>query len=287
MDGPDCPPDRPPDAPPATTLDGFLGGRLRLRQPARGYRAGMDAVLLAAAVPARPGESALELGCGAGAAILCLGTRVPGLALAGLEIQPAYAALARANAGLNGLLLEVIPGDVEAPPRDLRARAFDHVLLNPPYFDRAASTRARDGGRDLAHGGAAPLAAWLALAARRLRPGGTLSLIQRVARLPELLASLPAALGSAELLPLPAREGEPPDTLLLRARKGGRAPFRLLAPLAVHGARPGAGTGPEGKDFSPWAAACLRDGAALPWGRPPARPPGEEPPPSGPWHPEA
>lgn len=246
---------------PDTTLDAFLGGRLRLRQPARGFRSGMDAMLLAASVPALAGQSALELGCGAGAAILALGTRVPGLALAGLELQPTYAALARDNAALNGLPLEVLEGDVESPPSGLRDRTFDHVFLNPPYFDRAASTPARDDGRDIAHGGTAPLASWLSLATRRLRPGGTLTLIQRTARLPELVGGLPSPLGSAEVLPLAARGGEEPRTILLRARKGGRAPFRLLAALPLHGDARQA----DGKDFAPWAAAVLRDGAALPW----------------------
>ena len=60
-----------------TRDDAFLGGRLVLRQPARGYRAGADAVMLAAACSARAGERVLELGCGAGAALFCLGARVP------------------------------------------------------------------------------------------------------------------------------------------------------------------------------------------------------------------
>ena len=244
-----------------TTEDAFLGGRLRLRQPVHGFRSGMDAMLLAAAVPARPGDSALELGCGAGAAILALGTRVPGLALAGLELQPDYAALARGNAALNALALEVLEGDVADPPPALRSRAFDHVLLNPPYYDRAASTPAQDPGRDLAHGGPAPLAAWLALAARRLRPGGTLALIQRTARLPEVLSALPATLGSAELLPLAPRAGHEPRLFLLRARKGGRAPFRLFSPLPLHDGPPGA----DGKDFASWAVGVLRAGSSLPW----------------------
>lgn len=243
-----------------TTLDDFLGGRLRLRQPRRGFRSGQDAVFLAAAVPARPGESALELGCGAGAAILCLGRRVPGLSLTGFEVQAGYVALAQENAARSGLPLEVIEGDVEAPPPALGGRAFDQVLLNPPYYDRAASTRAKDAGRDLAHGGAAPLSAWLALAARRLRSGGMLTLIQRTARLPEVLAGLPGTMGAAELRPLAPRMGAPPATFLLRARKGGRSPFRLLPPLEVHGTPQ-----PDGKSFAPWAAAVLRDGAALPW----------------------
>jgi tRNA1(Val) A37 N6-methylase TrmN6 len=243
------------------TDDAFLGGRLRLRQPPRRFRSGLDAMLLAAAVPARPGDSALELGCGAGAAILALGTRVPGTTLTGLELQPAYAALARDNAALNGLALEVVEGDVAHPPPALHARAFDHVLLNPPYYDRAASTAASDPGRDLAHGGPVPLAAWLLLAARRLRPGGTLTLIQRAARLPEILSALPATLGSAELLPLVPRTGVDPRLIFLRARKGGRAPFRLLSPLPLHDGSPG----PDGKDFAPWVAGVLRSGSNLPW----------------------
>jgi tRNA1(Val) A37 N6-methylase TrmN6 len=212
-------------------------------------------------VPAHAGDSALELGCGAGAAILALGARVPGLSLTGLEIQPGYAALARANAAFNTVPLEIIEGDVEVPPLALRSSSFDQVLVNPPYFDRTASTRARDEGRDIAHGGAAPLSAWMGLAARRLRPGGTLTLIQRMARLPDLLAALPPTLGSLDLLPLAAREGEPPATLLLRARKGGRAPFQLRAALPLHGDR----SQSDGKNFSDWAAAVLRDGAAVPW----------------------
>ena len=253
------PPDDP--RPPDTTLDGFLGRRLLLRQPRHGFRSGLDAVLLAAAVPAEPGQSALELGCGAGAAILCLAARVPGLRATGLELQPAYAALARDNAQRNALPLEVLEGDVADPPPALRARAFDHVLLNPPYHDRTATTAAQDPGRDLAHGGPAPLAAWLLLAARRLRPGGTLTLVHRAAALPALLASLPPTLGSPELLPLSPRPGESPGLILLRARTGGRAAFRRLAARALHDGPPG----PDGKDFAPWARAALDHGAPISW----------------------
>jgi tRNA1(Val) A37 N6-methylase TrmN6 len=252
----------PPASPDPLTDDAFLGGRLRLWQPARGFRSGMDAVLLAAAVPARPGESALDLGCGAGAAALALGARVGGMALAGLEAQPAYAALARANAARNGIALEVIEGDVAAPPAVLRGRAFDHVLMNPPFFDRAASSRAADPGRDLAQGGDAPLALWLALAARRLRPGGRLAAIHRAEGLPALLAALPAAMGSVLLRPLAPRQGRAARNILLLARKGGRAPFRLLAPLVLHAASRHAR---DGEDLTPQARAVFRDGAALPW----------------------
>ncbi|MFC2970044.1 tRNA1(Val) (adenine(37)-N6)-methyltransferase [Acidimangrovimonas pyrenivorans] len=248
--------------PEALSDDGFLGGRLRILQPRQGYRAATDPVLLAAACPARAGETALELGCGAGVASLCLGHRVPGLALTGLELQPAYAALARDNAGGNGQALEVIEGDVAAPPAALRHRSFDHVIANPPWYPAGGGTPASDAGRETGLREALPLAEWIDLAARRLKPGGYLTVIQLAERLPDLLAACDRRLGSLDLLPLAPRAGRPAKRVLLRARKGGRGAFRLLAPLVLH---EGAVHDGDRDSHSAWAEAVLRDGAALPF----------------------
>ncbi len=240
------------------TEDALLGGRVRLLQPRVGYRAATDPVLLAAAVAARPGERVLELGCGAGAALLCLAARVPGLALHGLEIQPAYLALARKNAARAGLDATLWEGDVAAPPRGLRALAFDHAMMNPPYHpaDHLGSPVPE---RDLAHRGGA-LAPWVDTALARLRPGGRLWAIQRAERLPELLAALGARAGEITVKPLAARAGREAKRVLLAARKGSRGPFRLAAPLILH-------EGPahlaDRDDFTAEARAILRDAAPL------------------------
>ena len=218
--------------------DNFLGGRLSLFQPRRGYRAGADPVLLAAAVPARPGQAVLELGCGAGVAVMCLGVRVPGLALHGVELQEDYAALARRNAGENGLELAVFTADLRALPPDLRARSFDHVLANPPYFQPGRGTPAADAGRANGRAGETRLSDWVDAATRRLCPGGYLTLIQRAARLPDLLSAMDGRLGSVAVKPLAPRVGRAAELVIVQARKGGRAAFRLLAPLVLHeGAR--------------------------------------------------
>lgn len=243
------------------TIDAFLGGRLTIAQPRAGYRAAADPVLLAAAVPATAGQAVLELGCGAGVASLCLGHRVPGLRLVGLELQPAYAALARRNAAANGQVFEVHEGDLAAMPAQLKAQAFDHVIANPPYFGAGSGTPARDPGRETAQREATPLGDWIEAGLRRLRPGGWVTLIQSAERLPEMLVALAPRAGSVTVLPVAPRAGRPASRVILAARKGGRAPFRLLSPLVLH---KGDEHLRDGDDYSPGARAVLREGAALP-----------------------
>jgi tRNA1(Val) A37 N6-methylase TrmN6 len=247
-------------APGALTRDGFLDGRVRIWQPRDGFRSGIDAVFLAAAVPARPGDRVLELGIGAGAASLCLAARVPGLRLTGVELQPAYAALARANAEAAGIALEVVAADLAALPAGLRRQTFEQVLMNPPYFPLHGRTPSPDAGREAARGRARPLADWVAAAARRLAAGGTLTLIIRAEALPEALAACAGRVGSLAAKPLAPHAGRPARLVLLRGRKGGRGAFRLCAPLVLHRGDRHAGAGDS---YTPEARAILRDGAAL------------------------
>lgn len=244
----------------ALTCDGFLGGALRVWQPKAGYRAAMDPVLLAAAVPARAGETVLELGCGAGVASLCLGHRVPGIELTGIERQADYADLARRNASENGLTFDVTEGDIARMPAALRALTFDHVIANPPYFPKGGGTPARDGGREAAQREDLALAEWLRIGLKRLRPGGWLTVIQAADRLPDLLAGLGPGAGSTVVLPIVPRDGRPAGRVILQTRKGGRAAFRLLAPLVIHS---GAEHLKDGDDQTPEARVILRDGSAL------------------------
>lgn len=240
------------------TQDAFLGGRVRVLQPRCGYRAATDPVFLAAAVPARSGQQVLELGCGAGVASLCLAARVPGLMLTGVELQPDYAELARRNAALNGVAFDVLTSDLIALPAALRARAFDHVIANPPYhFPHCPAST--EPGRATALHEATPLPMWIDVALRRTRTGGHFTMIHLTERVPDLLQALiPRA--SVTVLPLAARAQRPARRVIVQARKGGRAPFRLLPPLVVHDGD----THPGDRDhFTATARGILRDAAAL------------------------
>lgn len=249
-----------PFAPSEVSCDAFLGGALQIYQPVSGYRAGVDPVLLAACVTAKAEARVLELGCGGGIASLCLMRRVPGVRAVGVEVQPAYADLALRNAALNDLPLEVVCADLAELPREIKRRQFDHVFANPPYFDRSRSTAAQDTGRETGLGGGADMRTWVHVAAKRLRPKGVFTLIQRIERLPEILSEVVSCLGSVEVLPLSGRRDRAPSLFILRAKKEGRANFRLHAQIALHA---GAAHHEKASDYNPMIESVLRAGAAL------------------------
>lgn len=235
----------------------LLGGRVRLRQPARGYRAGMDAALLAAAAGATLGERVFEAGCGAGAVLTQIAARTPGVELTGLERDPVMADLARGNAALNGVEAEIVTGDVAAGFRALDLPPFDLAVSNPPFFDDAGALRAPAPGKRGAWMADDGLAAWTGFLLKAVREGGRIVVIHRADRLADLLALLGAKAGSFAIRPIHPFADEPAKRVLVQAIKTGKAPLRLLPPLVLH-ERGGAKHAPE-------AEAVLRGDAGLGW----------------------
>ena len=240
-------------APTETTTGTLLDGRVRYAQPAEGFRSGIEPVLLAAAIPARAGQRVLEAGSGAGAALLCLAARVPDITGVGVEVDPALAALATANATANGMAgLRFVAADMAHLPE---LGLFDHACANPPYHPGGgtpsplpARARAKMAPEGLP-------ATWITTLARHLRPRGTVSLILPAAAVPASLAALTAAhCGSAALLPLWPRAGLAAKLVILHAVRGGRGPFRLLPGLVLHAAQ----------GFTDAAQSILRGAVALP-----------------------
>ena len=242
------------------TEDEFLGGKLLIKQPRNGYRAGVGPVLLAASVNAKPMQSVLELGCGVGVASLCLGRRVPDLQLTGIEIQSDLAQLAQENAAHNQLTMNVVIGDLAVLPQGLKSSQFDHVIANPPYFDRLKTTPTPDPSRERSMGEQTPLKSWASVAAKRVKPKGYVHFIFRSERLPELLNALPKELGSLRILPFSARVGRASELLILRARKSGRAGFCLEAPIVMH---KGTEHTTDGDSYTDLVSQVLRHGAQI------------------------
>ncbi len=248
-----------PTQAPEVREDAVLDGRVRLLQPVDGYRVGMDAALLAAACDAAPGERVVELGCGVGGALLASARRRPGAAFLGVERDAAAVDLASRNVILNSLQgrVEATCGNLALGFHSLGRPPFDLAMANPPFFDDPASLRApapAKRGAWMADDGLAAWAAWLMDA---VRDGGRVLMIHRADRLPNLLAALTPRSGSLQVRPVQPFADEPAKRVLVRAVRGGRAPFRLLPPLILHDR--------SGAKHTVEAEAVLRGDADLPW----------------------
>jgi len=173
-----------------------------------------------------------------------------------------YAQIARENAARNDLEFDVRQGDVSVRPTPFYDFSFHHVIMNPPYFVADTSSISPDAGRASGRSEQVALSHWVDMAAKRLRPKGYLTVIQRAERLPDLLAALEGCLGSIVVQPLAPRAGRPAHLILLRARKSGRAAFQLLSAQSLHSGDEHVQGQP---DYAPEVSAILRDGAAFSW----------------------
>ncbi|MBI1213923.1 MAG: methyltransferase [Alphaproteobacteria bacterium] len=238
------------------TDDEFLGGRVKLWQPKAGFRAGLDSVMLAAAVPAKRGARVCDLGIGVGTAALCLAARVADVHITGLEIDHDLAELARANGARNACeSFEVVDGDVFARPRQLPRQAFDHVITNPPFFDIARGTRAPLASKARATSAhRKDLEAWFRFARALVKGEGWVTAILPPDQLTIALGALAPHGQGVEVVPLWPKTGEPAKRIIIRVRMNARAPLRLLPGIVLH--RPDGGPTRE-------AEAILRRGEAL------------------------
>lgn len=247
------------------TENAILGGRVSFRQPAAGYRAAIDPVLLAASIPACRGETVLDVGCGAGAAGLCLAARVPGVRVCGIDLQADLVRLAVRNVQANDMIgrVDFMRGDLLTPPPRFAAGSFHHVMANPPYELAGAGNVSPDLGKAVASvEGEARLRDWLKFCLRMVRPKGTVTLIHRADRLDDLLSVMGEGLGGLAVFALwpsgsvGGRKPKPAKRVLVRGRKGVSAPLRLLPGLILHG---------KDGDFTPEAEAILRHAEELPF----------------------
>lgn len=238
-----------------TSEDWLLGGRVRLRQPKTGYRTAIDAVFLAAALAPDRQARVLDLGCGVGAAALCLAARFASLQLTGMDLQPELVRLAAENARANAVADRVFAlcGDLRAMP--FAPASFDCVVFNPAFHPAGRSRAPRDPARALAlFEGDTPLAAWFGAALKALRPRGRLATVLRADRLDDALAALQGAAGDLHLYPLWPKAGQPAKRVVITGRKGLKTALTLHPGLVVH---------QDDGRYTPAAEAILRHGAGL------------------------
>jgi len=214
----------------------LLNERVRLLQYRSGLRAGLDAVMLAAAVPAKAGEKVLDLGCGTGAAGFCVAARVPGIHLTGFDIQGDLINLAKRSAALNNRECEFMIGDVRDKTA-LPVDHFDHALCNPPYnqagtwYDTPDQTRSKQLGKKE---GDAGLMDWVDCLQRVVKPQGSVAMIHRADHADKIIQALGTRFGGMEIRPLHPHAGEPANRIIIRCLKNRKSPAVFHAGIILH-----------------------------------------------------
>jgi len=248
-----------------STQDTILDGSILLRQPKAGHRAGSDAILLAAAAPAQCEGLVLDIGAGVGPVGLILARRYFSAGVGLVEQEPGTAALARENVILNGLSERVtvheadLFSSVSCKASGLSPGRAALVVTNPPFGDPSSSRASPDALRRAAHvmqpQEGHGLAEWIRASLALLVPSGTFVMIHKPDALPEILAACGQRVGGITLLAVYPQAGKPAHRLLLRGKKGSRAPLAIAPPLILQ----------EDGRFTPQAEAIHRGQALIEW----------------------
>lgn len=239
------------------SIDDFLSGLVRLKQPIDGYRVSMDTLLLAASVPAQPGDTVLDAGTGSAGAALCLAHRVSGVHVTGIELQEEMARYGADNVALNDMdgRVTVLQGDITVPPAQLKAGSFDHVITNPPYLPSGKANRSASQTKGLAHmEKSASLKSWVNFCVDMARYKGSITFVYRADRLDELLHRLYGRVGDLRLCPLWPHKEEAAKLILVQGRKGVSGGMTILPGLVLHNQEEG---------YTVEAEAILRRGGEL------------------------
>ena len=247
----------------ATSLDAFLGGKISLFQPKDGYRVNTDSILLAAAIGATKGQKILELGCGVGAVLFSLMSRVNGLNAVGIESQKKYASLASRNAIYNGFRADIVTCDITEMPSNYKNLQYDHVVLNPPFFSLGRSMRIKSFDKDIAKREInISLDDWIEIAIKRCRANGEIVLIHQVERLPQILRSLDKKFGDIKILPISSFCDEDAKRIIVKGKKGSASPFKILPSFVLHKSSK---LHNSTKNYTDRAEGVLRKGDAIKW----------------------
>lgn len=237
-----------------------LNKKLALHQAPKGFRTSMDSIMLAAACPAKSGDSILDLGCGVGSAGLCALYRITNASLTGIDIQQDHIELAENNARVNNMenCTTFICGDV----RTAQLETFNHIICNPPYMDAGTHLQSPSPAKAKAMGHIEEditLQDWVRCAHRHIKGQGSLTMIHDAGKIDNIIHALYGKsggkrFGGIEIIPIYSRHNTPAKRVIIRAYKHKKSKAILHSGIIMH---------EENGDYTKEADNILRHAASL------------------------
>ena len=223
---------------PGERLDDLQRNGYQIIQHPDKFCFGMDAVLLAGFVKARPSDKALDLGTGTGIIPLLLEGRYRIQSLTGLEIQEESADMAVRSVALNGLShrIQIVQGDIKEASNLFEASSFTIVTSNPPYMGEKDGLKNPDEAMRIArHEVLCKLEDVISAAAYCLKEKGHFYMVHRPTRLGEIFACMQKyRLEPKRMCLVYPYVDKEPNMVLIEALKGGNPGMRVDRPLIVY-----------------------------------------------------
>lgn len=220
-----------------TTQDTLFQGQLLIEQPEKGYRYGLDSVLLAATCPAKHEETVLDMGCGVGTVMLAIAKRLDKIQITGIELQPALAKLANRNHQYNDFQERstIIHGHINDKAIFKKIETFDHIVCNPPYFEQNKTNHSKINQKNLSKIDlSGDLSEWVTAANRYLKPRGTATFIYPTVFSDKLITALQKKFKTLILFPLWPRTGQNSKLMIIQAIKDRNSGLILKPGLVLH-----------------------------------------------------
>jgi len=202
------------------SLDNFLDGKIKIYQPKNGYRAGIDAVLLASCVQVFKKCKILDIGSGTGVISFFIASKYKNVEIVGIEKNFKYYSLS-----MRSLRLNKVKSKIKFFNKDFKHISnmkSDIIVSNPPWFRQNSTYKSYNSLLNDAKIESLKLDLWIEKVLINLNSTGEYYTIFPYRRIEEMIKILRNHFKSVKIYPVSSFKSKPPDKAIILAKRSGK-----------------------------------------------------------------